>query len=139
IYKERAITVPLLVMQLVGAMGLLGLVLALIGIYGLVAYSVARRTREIGIRIAVGADRFDVLRMVLRQGCSLSIVGIVIGGLVRVAVARLLTAVLIGLGSPNPLTYVVVPVALVCLTMIASFFPARRASLVDPLVALRDE
>jgi predicted permease len=139
LYKERAITVPLLIMQMVGAMGLLGLVLALIGLYGLVAYSVARRTREIGIRIAVGADKSDVLRMVLRHGCVLSIVGIVIGGMVSIAVAKLLTAVLVGLGSPNPFIYVVVPVALVCLTMIASYFPARRASLVDPLVALRDE
>jgi putative ABC transport system permease protein len=100
---------------------------------------VARRTREIGIRIAVGADKSDVLRMVLRHGCVLSIVGIVIGGMVSIAVAKLLTAVLVGLGSPNPFIYVVVPVALVCLTMIASYFPARRASLVDPLVALRDE
>jgi predicted permease len=139
LYRERAITVPLLIMQMVGTMGLLGLALALIGLYGLVAYSVARRTREIGIRMAVGAGKSDVLTMVLRQGFCLSIIGIGIGAVASVVVARLLTAALVGLGAPNPATYVVVPIALICLTMAASYFPARRASLVDPLVALRYE
>ncbi len=139
LYEQRAIAVPLMVMQTVGTMGVLGLALALIGLYGLVAYSVARRTREIGIRMAIGADRSTVLKLVLGQGLRLSVIGIAIGGAASVVVARLLAAALVGLGSPNPLTYVVVPVALVCLTMIASYFPARRASLVDPLIALRDE
>lgn len=139
LYQERAITVPLMIMQMVGTMGLLGLALALIGLYGLVAYSVARRTQEIGIRMAIGASRRDVLKMVLRQGLTLSIAGVLVGGAASVVVARLLTALLVGLGAPNPLTYVVVPAALVCLTMAASYFPARRASRVDPLVALRYE
>jgi predicted permease len=139
LYQERAIAVPLMLMQLVGTMGLLGLTLALIGLYGLVVYSVARRTREIGIRMAIGATRGDVLKMVLRQGFVLSIAGIAVGGVASVAVARLLAAVLVGLGAPNLATYVVVPVALICLTMIASYVPARRASRVDPLVALRYE
>ena len=139
LYHERAVAVPLMVMQMVGAMGLLGLALALIGLYGLIAYSVARRTREIGIRMAIGADRSTVLKLVLGQGLTLSLVGIAIGGVASVAVARLLAAALVGLGAPNPLTYVLVPVGLVCLTMIATYVPARRASLVDPLVALRDE
>ena len=139
LYRERAIAVPLIIMQMVGTMGLLGLTLALIGLYALVAYSVARRTREIGIRMAIGAGKSDVLRMVLRQGLTLSIAGIVVGGVASVAFARLLTAALVGLGTPNPATYVIVPAALICLTMAASYFPARRASLVDPLVALRCE
>jgi predicted permease len=139
LYHERAIAVPLMLMQIVGTMGLLGLTLALIGLYALVAYSVARRTREIGIRMAIGAGRPDVLKMVLRQGLRLSIAGLVVGGVATVAFARLLTAALAGLGTPNPATYVIVPAALICLTMAASYFPARRASLVDPLVALRHE
>jgi predicted permease len=139
LYKERAIAVPLMIMQIVAAMGLVGLTLALIGLYALVAYSVARRTREIGIRMAIGAGRSDVLKMVLRQGLMLSIGGVVVGGAASVAVARLLTATLAGVGTPNPLTYVIVPAGLICLTMAASFFPARRASLVDPLAALRNE
>ncbi len=137
LFRERTIALPLMIMQTVGTMGLLGLTLALIGLYGLVAYSVARRTREIGIRMAIGADKSDVLKMVLRQGLMLSLAGIVIGGVASVVVARLLTAALVGLGTPNPATYVIVPATLICLTMAASYFPARRASLVDPLVALR--
>jgi predicted permease len=139
LYQERTIAVPLMIMQMVGTMGLLGLILALIGLYGLVAYSVARRTREIGIRMAIGADKADVLKMVLRQGLMLSTGGILVGGLASVAAARVLTAALVGLGTPNPVTYVIVPAALICLTMAASYLPARRASLVDPLVALRYE
>jgi putative ABC transport system permease protein len=139
LYNDRAIRVPLLVMQLVGTMGLLGLALALVGLYGLVAYSVARRTREIGIRMALGADRAEVQAMILRQGFTLSVAGLAIGGAASVVVAMLLSAVLVGVGRPNPATYVIVPAALVCLTMAASYFPARTASLVDPLVALRHE
>lgn len=139
LYHERAIAVPLMIMQMVGAMGLLGLTLALIGLYALVAYSVVRRTREIGIRMAIGAGKAAVLTMVLRQGLMLAIAGILVGGIASVAVARLLTAALAGLGTPNPATYVIVPAALISLTMAASYFPARSASLVDPLVALRHE
>jgi putative ABC transport system permease protein len=80
-----------------------------------------------------------VLRMVLRQGLVLSIAGIGIGGIASVAFARLLAAALAGVGTPNPATYAIVPAVLICLTMAATYFPARRASLVDPLVALRYE
>ena len=138
-YEQRAIAIPLRILQTVGTMGLLGLTLALIGLYGLVAYSVARRTREIGIRMAIGASRLDVLRMVLGQGLMLAMAGILIGGIASVAVARLLTAALVGVGTPNAATYVIVPLMLIGLTMAASYVPARRASLVDPLLALRDE
>lgn len=123
----------------IGAMGLAGLALALIGLYGLVAYSVTRRTREIGIRIAIGATKSDVLTMVLRQGLGLAGAGVLLGGVASVAVARLLAAALAGLGTPSPATYVIVPVALIGMTFAASYFPARRASRVDPLVALRYE
>ncbi|HEX3646704.1 MAG TPA: ABC transporter permease [Vicinamibacterales bacterium] len=139
LYRDRAIAVPLMIMQIVVTMGLLGLTLTLIGLYALIVYSVARRTREIGIRMAIGAGKSDVLKMVLRQGLMLSIGGIAVGGVVSVAVARLLTATLAGVGTPNPATYVIVPAGLLCLTVAASFFPARRASLVDPLLALRYE
>jgi predicted permease len=139
VYEERAMGAQLMLMQVVSTMGLLGLTLALIGLYGLVAYSVARRTREIGIRMAMGAGKAEVLRMVLRQGLTLSMAGIVVGGIASVGVSRLLAAGMAGLGSPNVATYVIVPVTLVCLTMGASYFPARRAAAVDPLRALRYE
>ena len=105
-YEQQAIAAPLLLMQTTGTMGLLGLDAGLVGLYGLVAYSVARRTREIGIRMAIGAARSDVLKMVLRQGMMLSMAGILVGGVASVAVARLLAAGMAGLGAPNPATYV---------------------------------
>jgi predicted permease len=138
-YDHRAVAVPRMIVQMVGSMGMLGLTLAMIGLCGLVAYSVARRTREIGVRMAIGANKGDVLKMVLRQGLTLSVAGIVLGGLASVAVARLLTAALAGLGAPNPATYVIVPVLLILLTMAGCYIPARRASLVDPITALRCE
>ena len=125
-------------MQTAGTMGALGLTLALVGLYGLVAYSVARRTREIGIRMAIGAARSDVLKMVLRQGMMLSLAGILVGGVASVGAARLLAAGMAGLGAPNPAAYVFVPILLICLTLAASYLPARRASAVDPLVALKE-
>jgi putative ABC transport system permease protein len=120
-------------------MGVTGIALALIGIYALVSYSVARRTRDIGVRIAIGADRLSVLKMVLGQGLMLSMLGIAIGGLISVGVARLLAAGLAGLGAPNPATFVVAPAAVLFATMAACYVPARRASLIDPIAALRYE
>jgi predicted permease len=137
VYETRAIGPRLMLMQVTGAMGLVGLTLALVGLYGVVAYSVARRTREIGIRMAIGAGRSDVLKMVLRQGLMLSTAGILVGAVASVAVARVVRSASGGLGAPNPATYVIVPVLLIGLTIAASYFPARRASRVDPLRALR--
>jgi putative ABC transport system permease protein len=138
-YQQEATAAPLLVLRTATGMGLLGLSLALIGLYGLVAYSVARRTREIGIRMAIGAGRTEILKMVLGQGMMLSITGIVLGGIASVAVARLLAAGMAGLGAVNLSTYLVVPILLIALTLAASYIPARRASKVDPLRALRYE
>jgi predicted permease len=138
-YQQRAIATPRMIMEIVGTMGTMGLFLALIGLYGLVAYSVARRTREIGVRIAIGARPSDVLRMVLRQGLVLALVGIGLGSLVAVAVAKVLAAGLIGLGTPSPATYAIVPVILLLVTLASCYAPARRASKVDPLIALRYE
>jgi predicted permease len=140
LYEQRAIRVPRRILEIVGTMGLIGLTLTLIGLYGLVAYSVARRTREIGLRMAVGANRSDVLKMVLRQGLMLSTAGLLVGGVASVAVARLLAAGMVGLGAvASPATYVVVPVTLIALTMAACYIPARRAATIDPLRALRYE
>jgi putative ABC transport system permease protein len=136
-YKMRAIDTPLMITQMVVTMGLIGLLLALIGIYGLVSYSVARRTREIGVRIAIGADRTDVIKMVLRQGFVLACIGIGVGGALSLIVGKALAAGLIGLGKPNPATFIVVPLAVLLVTMAACWAPAWRASRVDPLRTLR--
>lgn len=138
VYRQRA-GVTRMIMEIVGTMGIVGLSLALIGLYGLVAYSVARRTHEIGVRMAIGADRADVLKMVLKHGLSLSLLGIVIGGVISLATSRLLAAGLVGLGKPNPATYVAVPLLLLIVTLSACYLPARRASRVDPMKALRYE
>jgi predicted permease len=138
-YEQRAISVVVMVTEMVAIMGLLGLTLALVGLYGLIAYSVSRRRQEIGIRIAIGASKAEVVKLVLRQGLALVLGGMLAGGAISFAVARMLTAGLVGLGTPNPLTYVVVPAALVVVTMAACYIPARRASLIDPIRALRYE
>jgi predicted permease len=138
-YQARAVSNMRIVVEVVGAMGAVGLVLALIGLYGLIAYSVARRTREIGVRMAIGARPADVLNMILRQGLILSIAGICIGGLISVAVARVLATGLIGLGHPNAATYVIVPLVLLAVTLASCYLPAHRAARIDPNVALRYE
>lgn len=138
-YQQRAIAVPLMILQMVSVMGLLGLTLALIGLYGLIAYSVSRRTQEIGIRMALGAQRSNVAGMVLRQGFVLSIIGVAVGFVASVAVSGILTKGLVGLGTPSKATLLIVPVLLVLVTMAACYLPARRASQIDPIRALRYE
>jgi ABC-type antimicrobial peptide transport system permease subunit len=138
-YQARAVSNMRIVVEVVGAMGGVGLVLALIGLYGLIAYSVARRTREIGVRMAIGARRADVLNMILRQGLTLAIAGICVGGLISIAVARVLATGLIGLGHPNAATYVIVPLVLLAVTLASCYLPAHRAARIDPNVALRYE
>ena len=122
-----------------GSLGLVGVVLAAIGIFGIVNYSVAQRTREIGIRMALGASTWDVLRMVLRQGLWLALVGVVIGIVISFALTRALGSLLYGVGATDPLIFIGTSLALLAVAFIASYQPARRATKVDPLVALRYE
>jgi predicted permease len=120
-------------------MGLLGLSLALIGLYGLVAYVAARRTREIGIRMAVGAPSSSVLRMVLRHGLALAAAGVLLGVIGSVAVGGLVRSVFPNAGMIDFTTYLLVVPVLVAITLLAAWVPARRAARIDPLVALRQE
>jgi ABC-type antimicrobial peptide transport system permease subunit len=122
-------------------MGLMGLLLAVVGLYGLVAYSVSRRTREIGIRMAIGADRRQVVWMVLRQGLELGVAGVVVGLVVSVFACRLVTSSLsfVTFERVDPMIFAVLPLLLVVVTVLATWAPARRASLIDPMRALRDE
>jgi predicted permease len=122
-----------------GSMGVLGLLLALVGLYGLVAYSAARRTREIGIRMAVGAQASSVLRMVLRHGLALSVSGVVLGVIGSVAAGNLLRAVFPTASTIDIATYLLVVPVLIAVTLFAAYIPARRAARIDPLVALRQE
>jgi putative ABC transport system permease protein len=137
-FHERATKVFALLTGMVGGMGLLGLILALSGLYAVIAWSVARRSREIGIRMAVGADRVTVLSMVLKQGLRLSVVGIIIGFALSMLFSRALTA---GMGVPSfsvPIL-VLAPVALLAMTAIGAYVPARRAARLDPLTVLKQD
>ena len=122
-----------------GGFGLLALALAAIGVYGVVSYSVAQRTREIGVRVALGARARDVLRLVLGEGLSVVGLGLVIGLALALGASRLFANFLYGVGAADPLTFVFVPALLGAIALVASYLPARRATKVDPMVALRLE
>ena len=115
------------------------LLLAAIGIYGLMAYSVEQRTQEIGIRLALGADARDVRRMILFQGMQLAVAGVLIGVLSALGLTRFITTILFGVQARDPAVFVGIPVALAVVALVAVWLPALRASRVDPLTALRCE
>jgi len=127
------------VTALAASLGMLALVLAAVGIYGVVAYFVSRRTREIGIRMALGSSRGEVVGLVLRQGAGLVGLGLAIGIVGAAGLALLLRSLLLGLHPWDPLAFAGVVAALLLASFFACFVPARRATRVDPLVALRHE
>jgi predicted permease len=133
VFQER------LVARLAGFFGALALLLACIGLYGLVSYEVARRTREIGIRTALGAEKVDVLRLVLGQGMRLTAAGAVLGIALALGLTRYAKSLLFGVGAADPLTFAAATALLMGVTLLACYVPARRATRVDPVVALRYE
>jgi ABC-type antimicrobial peptide transport system permease subunit len=125
--------------MLSGFFGLLALLLAMIGLYGVISYIVAMRRNEIGIRMALGASRGDVVRIVVRQTLVLLAVGVGVGVVLGLAAVQSAASLLFGLQPNDPLTFAGAVTLLVSIALIASFLPARRASRVDPMVALRYE
>ncbi len=124
---------------LASIVGALGLLLACMGVYGMVAYTVEQRTREIGIRVAFGAERSQILRLILRDGMRSVLVGLVIGLATAVAISRVLAAVLFGLSALDAFSFAGVSLLLCAVATIACWLPTRKAIRVDPVVALRHE
>jgi putative ABC transport system permease protein len=138
-YLEKWRAPSRIVAALSGGLGSLALLLASIGVYGMVSYSVSRATREIGIRMALGAASTDVMKQVLWQAMRPVLVGAVLGVAACAAVSQTLSSMLFGLSAHDPIAFILVPSILLIVTVVASYFPARRATKVDPMVALRYE
>jgi predicted permease len=138
-HMRLALFAPKIAAMVLGVFGLVALLLSAIGIYGITSYTVAQRTHEIGIRLALGAQLSDVLKLVLSHGLKLTLIGAVLGILGAFVATRAITSVLYGVSATDPLTFVLVSGLLIGVALVACYVPSRRATKVDPLVALRNE
>ena len=136
---ERSTSVRRLNVMLFSAFGLIGLLFVAVGVYGVMAYTVAQRTRELGVRMALGAGSREVMRLVIGQGMVLSLVGVGVGVAGALALSRVLANMLFGIGTHDLTTFIAIPILLTAVALVACYFPARRATRVDPVVALRAE
>jgi len=122
---------------LLASFAVLALILAGVGLYGLVSFMTAQRTTEIGIRVAFGADRRNVVRLIVGQGMALTLAGVAIGLLASLALTRLIDSLLFGISATDPLTFLVITLVVSAVPLLACYIPARRATKVDPILALR--
>jgi ABC-type antimicrobial peptide transport system permease subunit len=125
--------------KLASEIGTIGLILAIVGLYGIVSFTATQRTREIGIRMALGGSARDVMRLILGQGVGLVMTGLAIGLLAAFGITRVMTRLLVGISPSDPLTYLTVAGLLTAIALLACWIPARRATRVDPGIALRYE
>ena len=125
--------------KVLGFFGLLALGLACVGLYGIISYAVVCRTNEIGVRLALGAEPTDVVKLVVRQGIILALGGVTMGVFLALAVTRVISSYLYGVTATDPATFAVISLLLITVALLACYIPARRAAKVDPMVALRHE
>jgi putative ABC transport system permease protein len=140
-YEEvvaNSIAQPRFAMLVLGLFAVVALVLAGVGIYGVLGYYVAQRTKEVGLRVALGAKRGDVYRLIVGRGMGFTLLGLVIGMAGAFGLTRFLSSQLFGVGATDPVTFLVLPLMLGVIALLASFLPARRATRIDPISALRD-
>ena len=126
-------------MTLLGTFALLAMLLAAIGLYGIIAFSVGQRTREFGIRMSLGAQRRDVLTLVVGQGAAMTAAGLAVGLICSLLVTRVMGSLLYGVGATDPATFGLALLLLAAVALLASYIPARRATRVDPVLALRQD
>ena len=134
-----SLLLPKYAAMLFGAFGVLGTLLAVVGLYGVVSYSVSQRTHEIGVRMALGGQRSDILKLVVGEGMVLTGVGLALGLAGALVLARFISVILYGIGSADPVTFIGISVLMIVVTLEACYIPARRAARVDPVIALADE
>jgi putative ABC transport system permease protein len=138
-HKTYALWAPNMAASFSVAFAVVAILLSAVGLYSVMAYVVSQRTREVGIRMALGANRGDVMKMITRQGMRLAATGVVIGLVLSLALAQVLSSLLIGVSGYDVTIFILVPVLLSTVALVACYLPARRATKVDPLVALRYE
>ena len=135
--RDETIAPQRLNATLIGLFALLALAIAMVGVAGVLAFSVSQRTNELGIRMALGAEPGTILRMILGEGAAMALIGLVIGGLAAAPLSRMLTGLLFGVQPVDPPTIAVAAALLVGVALVAAWVPARRAMAVDPMMALR--
>ena len=138
-HKTYALWAPNMAASFSVAFAVVAILLSAVGLYSVMAYVVSQRTREVGIRMALGANRSHVMKMITRQGMRLAAVGLGIGFLMSLALAQVMSSLLIGVSGYDVTTFILVPALLAAVALVACYLPARRATKVDPLVALRYE